>query len=424
MGKGHLKTALGAAVLVLGALGPARPAFAVPTILKQVQVSGGSQIDLLFDTKVSRGQIKTEFFNDIIQLSLTDANVYPAKISSINGSSLIKIFAYQYAPKLVRCRITVRGKAESYKNRIKVSPSGKLLTIRFEPEPGFSDSLPLQASAPARVAAGTAGDPVAAQQAPRETPQITDAEERALLERVMSAQKPAEKDSAARGAGTVKEPDTQAQPIHLSGSKSVGGAKPLPSFGTVLLRLAGVLGLFGLVALLMRKTLGGKTGKLSAEELSGGGGMLGSLGRLAKGSLGRSFGSREKMIEVLSTHYLGPKKSIAVVRVGGRTLVLGVSNDSINLITQLGPNGAEATEDDPELGLGLEELGIRKPMGTGATSAGPAVFADLLSSASAKPAFSAPVAGRGTVTAASAPTGAPTGVRAQIRSRLEGLKPL
>ena len=55
------------------------------TALKQVQVSNGSQVDLLFDGKVSAGQIKTEFFNDIIQFSLTDVSVYPAKISSVNG---------------------------------------------------------------------------------------------------------------------------------------------------------------------------------------------------------------------------------------------------------------------------------------------------------------------------------------------------
>ena len=41
-------------------------AFAL-TALKQVQVSNGSQVDLLFDGKVGRNQIKTEYFNDIIE---------------------------------------------------------------------------------------------------------------------------------------------------------------------------------------------------------------------------------------------------------------------------------------------------------------------------------------------------------------------
>src|SRR4051794_31621528 len=85
------------------------------TNLKSVQVSGGSRVDLLFDGKITRGQIKTEFFNDVIQLSLTDAAIYPAKISSVTGGELTKVFAYQYAPKLVRCRLSVKGKAEDFR---------------------------------------------------------------------------------------------------------------------------------------------------------------------------------------------------------------------------------------------------------------------------------------------------------------------
>ena len=69
---------LGAALLLAG------PAQANLLGLKQVQVSDGSQVDILFDGKVNKNQLRTEFFNDIIQISLTDTAVYPAKISSIN----------------------------------------------------------------------------------------------------------------------------------------------------------------------------------------------------------------------------------------------------------------------------------------------------------------------------------------------------
>src|SRR5689334_14258617 len=86
-------------------------AFALTTLTK-VQVTDRSQVDLLFDDRITPRQIKTEFANDIIQISLNDVSVYPAKISSIPGSDLTKVFAYQYSPKLVRCRFTVKGKAE------------------------------------------------------------------------------------------------------------------------------------------------------------------------------------------------------------------------------------------------------------------------------------------------------------------------
>ena len=95
------------------------------TALKQVQVSNGSQIDLLFDGKVQKSQIRTEYLGDIIQLSIQDVSVYPAKISSVNGGELTKVFAYQYAPKLVRCRLSVKGKAEDYKDKLEIKAQRK-----------------------------------------------------------------------------------------------------------------------------------------------------------------------------------------------------------------------------------------------------------------------------------------------------------
>src|SRR5437868_4850027 len=97
----------------------AQPAWALTT-LKQVQISNGTQIDLLFDGRISKNQIRTEFFGDVVQINLMDVSVYPAKISTVSGGPLTKIFAYQYAPKLVRCRLSVKGKAEEFRNRLSI----------------------------------------------------------------------------------------------------------------------------------------------------------------------------------------------------------------------------------------------------------------------------------------------------------------
>ncbi len=47
------------------------------------------------------------------------------------------------------------------------------------------------------------------------------------------------------------------------------------------------------------------------------------------------FGTADKPIRVLSTGFLGPKKSIAMVEVAGRVLILGVANDQITLLSSL-----------------------------------------------------------------------------------------
>ncbi|MFQ5482992.1 MAG: flagellar biosynthetic protein FliO, partial [Nitrospinaceae bacterium] len=47
------------------------------------------------------------------------------------------------------------------------------------------------------------------------------------------------------------------------------------------------------------------------------------------------FGGKQQPIRVISTGFLGPKKSIALVEVANRVLVLGVANDHISLLSSL-----------------------------------------------------------------------------------------
>ena len=414
------------------------------TALKQVQVSDASRVDLLFDGKVSRSQIRTEFFRDIIQISLNDVSVYPAKISSVSGGDLTKIFAYQYAPKLVRCRLTVKGKAESYKNRIVLSsggPGGEMLTIRLN---------------------GAAGSSMV---------RIRDADERALLDHVMKAKDPGasaspadapadaidtitEKSAApAKGIGgpptgssatgaaaTQSIVNTEDRPLNLDGSRDhnagnqLGGASGFPSPLSALAKLAFVIGLFSVVALAVKKFW--KPGEKGTQDTP----LIGAIGRFARKNLGsKVMGSKKMAIEILANHHIGPKKSIAVIKVGGRTMVVGITEQAINLISQLSPDSlgeedtmnALAELDSPPL---EETTNLASAPKSATLAGGPAVFSKMLQSETAKPSqpkrdvrvtsygnSSAPTdATVGNVSAAAAAS--LSGVRAQIRSKLEGLK--
>jgi hypothetical protein len=170
------------------------PSALAVTALKKVQVGDGQQLFLMFDSKISQGQIKTEFFNDTVQLSLNDVSVYPAKIFSVGGPDLTKVFAYQYAPKLVRCRLTLKGDAESYKERVSVHVDGKMLTVRIGGGAASQDSLSLSAaqsvrekSAPKKAEAQASwGSPVAVE------PKLN-ADEKLLLDKVLRDPEKAEK---------------------------------------------------------------------------------------------------------------------------------------------------------------------------------------------------------------------------------------
>lgn len=74
--------------------------------------------------------------------------------------------------------------------------------------------------------------------------------------------------------------------------------------------------------------------------------VLGSLG-IVVGLIGGSvyllkklpntnrFANKSKMIQVLSQHYIGAKKSLAVVRVAGETVLVGITDNNISHIKTL-----------------------------------------------------------------------------------------
>jgi len=71
--------------------------------------------------------------------------------------------------------------------------------------------------------------------------------------------------------------------------------------------------------------------------------VLGGLGifffftkRLMRKDTGRAH---DKMIRVLANQYVGIKKSISLIQVPGALLVVGISGDSIRLLTQIEDKG-------------------------------------------------------------------------------------
>ncbi len=399
-------------------------AYAAPGLIniKNVQISEGSQVDLLLDGKISPSQIRTEFVNDIVQLSLSDVSVYPAKISSVSGGDLSKIFVYQYAPKLVRFRLTVKGKAENYQKRISVKTNGKILTVRILPAAGAE-------IAETKVANDK-----------KNTASLDEVEEKALLERVLRAPI-----AALKGETKPEKADAKIEAKSENGSdhggndeskkstrksvsgktqnshQALAGGKPLPGLGKTFGMLALVIGLFGAVALGFRRLKAGTGSKALSSSVS----------RWVKSSMGK----KEKMIEVVATHYLGPKKSIAMVRVAGQTLVLGVSDGAINLITQL---SAETSNEANELSAAVDHDNF------GAEGGSDDIFASFLQTESSRPARASQGSGAtsiasgatsalrpnlinsnsGTSTVKTSSTSARSGVRSQIRSRMEAMKSL
>ena len=50
-------------------------------------------------------------------------------------------------------------------------------------------------------------------------------------------------------------------------------------------------------------------------------------------------GSKEQLIKVIASQYIGIKKNISIVEIPGSILVVGVSNDNISLLTEIEDKG-------------------------------------------------------------------------------------
>lgn len=284
--------------------------------LKSVQITDGSQVELLFDGKVDPNLVKTEFVREHIQLSLLKTSVYPAKVNFVQGKELTKVFAYQYAPELVRCRLTMNGDAARFQNRIQMKANGKVLILKIladetkvtqekTAEKNKESSIQMISSSSLR-----SGD-VKSQNAPKNE---LSQEEAKLVEKVINSNEKNESKEpvALTGRGTS---------LGKSNAPLTSGKNPPSSFrfiGVVLF----VFGILGLFLFFLKKV---KEGDISGGKNKGLKNFLGKLG----GQVGS-----KKVIQVVSTLSLGPKKSITVVQIQNRMLVLGMSNDSVNLITE------------------------------------------------------------------------------------------
>lgn len=388
------------------------------------------QVDLLFDGNITKNQIRKEFINDVIQVVLNDVSVYPAKISSINNSVVTKIFAYQYTPKMVRCRLTVKGRAENFQNSLEVVPNGRILTLKLkdpasknsitlgksetivhhmvhqvvhqvahqaiEPQDEFATNHRINAKAntkeiqreiprerPSEILGATNSKPDTSK------PDIKDAqdaaeqlEEKKLLEKISGSVPSTISDTpiARQAAHPDKNPSNTTANNTSTGKPLLGAAKPFPSPFKAFAKMIAVLAIFGIVALALKKLASSKKGLLEKISKSG-------------------FARKGKFIEVLSTQYLGPKQSVAVVKIAGRVLVLGVSGDGISLITDI--SGTDFPADIPAAMSDMTATSTFKPFGNKA-------FSDLLTVEKGKPVKVSPA----------------LGIRSRIKDRIEGLKSL
>jgi hypothetical protein len=420
----HQKVAV--LILSLAALFTSASVFAGSYTVRDIILQSGGIAQIQLDGAPPKGALEFDYVRDIVQFSIQNSTIYPAKIIHADASdsqAFSKVFAYQYAPNLVRVRFSVSGNADVYKGKVKMELKGKTITITFPSAiASKSDSNEHEKSLLAKVLGRTdvKVEKIEAR-APSEEKLTSNSEVKAEAKAKVEAKEEVRFEPEVENKTEVKA-KSRLTGTRSTGNIQLGSARQGPSAFRSILAMFLVVGGLGLVLIYVKRK---KTG-IQAKRV--GDSWLSNMLAGAK--------KQKTYIEVLANHALGPKQSITVVRIKDQQFVLGVTQDNVQLITQLDADEADLDVlDDPKVADSIGKMFGAKPQ---VIPAEPKIdlgasFNTLLKSSNGAGAIVARSAYQSQQVASSAPVNVSgttagitqgSGARNQLRQRLQGMKSL
>ena len=311
--------------------------FAGAVTIRDIGLKPGTA-EVTLDTEVDRKSIEVDYVRDIVQFSINNATIYPARMLHAEKSAFSKVFAYQYSPNLVRVRFTVENSADLFKNRIKWNVDGKKISIVFPkgPKQG-ADSQDDEKSLLDRITGVVTNN---AKDEARIADQKKAEEKKAVEEKKLADKKEAEEKKAAEDKRSSEKSESAALTGHGRKQVKLAGASNGPSATRSFLAMVLVLGGLGLVLLYLKRRNG------SPSQASKQGWLSNFVSQKRK---------QKPIMEVVATHVLGPKQSVVVMKIRGQQFVLAVTAENIQLITQL-------DADENELDI-LEDANVAASIG-------------------------------------------------------------
>ena len=262
------------------------------------------------------------YYNKSVQIDFSQAYVQPAKRYFPTGDSdVTQVFAFQQTPNVLRLRLILSDASEKSTDRFQLEKSGRFLTVSLNKNNPADLLDHFLSRASKEVVTETSAEQDAVQDAEQDLaeeapPTITRISTR--NEGTRNIFTPAEVKTISASLDSEKvvlrgqeAKNTAALPgVGKFGTRASKDDEPLTLMSTgmrMVVMLSLVLALIFVIFFLFKKFV-------------------------LKNTL---FGGGEKIIKVLSTGYLAPKKNIALVEVAGEILVLGISNDNISLLANI-----------------------------------------------------------------------------------------
>ena len=312
--------------------------------VKTSKVDGGLIVRLEFEKPVG-DYMEPEFFDKSIQIDFPQAFIKPAKkYYPADSFALTKVFASQYNPQTLRVRFLKKDSAD-ISARFHLARQGRFVIVRldqsepvlqrdsvrtFESRETADDSLMNEDELAKFLARASekirtqnkqsVQDAAKPEKTPAQTQEIEKVEQDIKVTRAGMGMEPLVeqiKKAALSDSKTEKKQNSQKSISDRSatqGTPKFSDSRPMgkpielvPSGMKMFSMLAVVLGVmfllfFGFKKYVLKNTM---------------------------------FGGGEKLVNVLGSGFLGPKKNIVLVEVAGEVLVLGMSQDHIALLTSI-----------------------------------------------------------------------------------------
>ena len=303
------------------------------------------------------------FYEKSVQLDFPGAFIEPAKKSFAADSSMVtKVFASQFDGETLRVRFHIKPGTDDIKERFKLVSQGRFIIVRFD----------------TAYVEPVIGSLKAVSQKIQNTDVMGDKELTEFLSRASEKMKRKEESLAPavkKKKPTIKKVETQSSEIKVKRA-GMGVAPLVDQIKKVALYSSDkdkkdAVPNKSKITTKDNKGFSLKDSRPTGKpmELVPSGLKMISMFALVLGLMfliffgfkkyvlkNTAFGGGNKLVNVLGTWFLGPKKNIALVEVAGEVLVLGISQDSITLLSSITDEG-KIEEIKNAGGKGKSELG-------------------------------------------------------------------
>ena len=278
-----------------------------------------TKIEIKFD--VMPGDEKILYRDEFVQIEFPETYVDPPKQWLKVEDEIVKnIFVYQFDANTVRVRLFTYGNAVNIRERISISRENNGVMISYDQEPAVVNKkvtvaakvkakkeLKKSNAAPVEINLPLTAEKVSP---PQQTDSIAGSEKDTQYV-IANNEEPSSEQLPAEAFTDLNKPESL--PVKQDTEEGMSElVKDTPSFSSSVIKMVTALGivlsLLFAVVYLVKKYLGKKIG----------------------------LAGQEQKIRVLTSTYLGPKKSIALVEVAGEKIVVGVTATHISMLTKVG----------------------------------------------------------------------------------------